>query len=83
MKTIRSIWSLILILLIQLPVEAVAVADEKKDSLFFESKKELMTAFWEEPFSWNAIRSNHAPLGPIWGTEMWEWLLLHPITARR
>lgn len=67
MKTIRSIWSLILILLIQLPVEAVAVADEKKDSLFFESKKELMTAFWEEPFSWNAIRSNHAPLGPYMG----------------
>lgn len=39
----------------------------KQDSLYFESKKELMTATWTEPFSWNAIRSNHAPLGPYMG----------------
>lgn len=42
-------------------------ADEKKDSLFFESKKELLTAVWDEPFGWNNIRSNHAPLGPYMG----------------
>lgn len=38
-----------------------------KDSLFFEQKRELLTATWNEPFSYSSIKSNHAPLGPYMG----------------
>lgn len=37
------------------------------DSLFFEQKRELLTATWYEPFSYSSIKSNHAPLGPYMG----------------
>lgn len=37
------------------------------DSLFFAQKKGLLTATWKEPFSYNSIKSNHAPLGPYLG----------------
>lgn len=37
------------------------------DSLFFEQKRELLTATWHEPFSYSSIKSNHAPLGPYMG----------------
>lgn len=37
------------------------------DSLFFEQKRELLTATWHEPFSYSSMKSNHAPLGPYMG----------------
>lgn len=37
------------------------------DSLFFEQKRELLTATWQEPFSYSSIKSNQAPLGPYMG----------------
>lgn len=37
------------------------------DSLFFAQKKGLLTATWKKPFSYNSIKSNHAPLGPYLG----------------
>lgn len=67
MKLIRNLLCLGLVLFMQLQVEAATGINGRKDSLFFDSKKDLMTAFWEEPFSWNVIRSNHAPLGPYMG----------------
>lgn len=37
------------------------------DLLFFEQKKELLTARWDAPFSYSSIKSNQAPLGPYMG----------------
>lgn len=37
------------------------------DSLYYENKRELLTATWHEPFSYSSIKSNHAPLGPYMG----------------
>lgn len=38
-----------------------------QDDLFFLSKKNLMTAVWNSPFSYESIRTNHAPIGPYIG----------------
>lgn len=38
-----------------------------RDEKFFSSKKELLTAKWNQPFSYENIRSPHAPLGPYMG----------------
>lgn len=46
-------------------VQAISSSDE--DSLFFQQKRELLTATWHEPFSYSSIKSNHAPLGPYMG----------------
>lgn len=37
------------------------------DSLFFEQKRELLTATWKAPFSYSSIQSNQAPRGPYMG----------------
>ena len=36
--------------------------DEQKDEAFFAGKRNLLTAKWEEPFSYESIRSKHAPV---------------------
>ena len=41
--------------------------DEQKDEAFFAGKRNLLTAKWEEPFSYESIRSKHAPMGPFMG----------------
>lgn len=41
--------------------------DEQKDETFFAGKRNLLTAKWEEPFSYESIRSKHAPMGPFMG----------------
>lgn len=38
-----------------------------EDSLYYEQKRELLTATWHEPFSYSSIKSNQAPLGPYMG----------------
>lgn len=67
MKLIQSILFLGAAFFTPLQAGTVAKMDVEKDSLYFGSKKDLMTASWEKPFSWNEIRSNHAPLGPYMG----------------
>lgn len=37
------------------------------DKAFWESKREMLTAVWQQPFSYESIRSKHAPLGPYMG----------------
>jgi len=39
----------------------------KADSLFFASKKKLLTATWDTPFSYASIKTNNAPVGPYMG----------------
>ncbi len=41
--------------------------DEQKDETFFAGKRNLLTAKWEEPFSYESIWSKHAPMGPFMG----------------
>ena len=41
--------------------------NSQEDSLFYEQKRELLTATWHEPFSYSEIKSNQAPLGPYMG----------------
>lgn len=41
--------------------------DDRADALYFEEKRGLLTARWQEPFSYEQIRSRHAPLGPYMG----------------
>ena len=41
--------------------------DEQKDETFFAGKRNLLTAKWKEPFSYESIRSKHAPMGPFMG----------------
>ena len=40
---------------------------KQQDSIFFAQKRKLLTATWSAPFSYNSIKSNHAPLGPYMG----------------
>lgn len=37
------------------------------DKVFFDRKASLLTARWNEPFDYESIKSNHAPLGPYLG----------------
>lgn len=56
------------IFITQLPLQAQSwKAECVQDSLFFVSKKELLTARWNKPFSYTEVRSKHAPLGPYLG----------------
>lgn len=43
------------------------IKNSDADNQFFLSKKNLMTAVWNAPFSYESIRSNHAPIGPYIG----------------
>lgn len=45
----------------------VAENPSDRDVLYFEQKKDLLTASWDKPFGYESIKSNHAPLGPYMG----------------
>jgi len=47
--------------------DIVAANQSRKDSLYFEQKRGLLTAIWEKPFSYSSIKTNHAPVGPYMG----------------
>ena len=52
------------------------------DDLFFQNKKKMLTARWNSPFSQAERASKHAPKGPTWETEMWDWSVILQKTDR-
>ncbi len=47
--------------------QIIAAKQAKADAEFFGKKKQLLTATWNAPFSYNSIKTNNAPIGPYMG----------------
>ena len=47
--------------------QTIAAKQAKADATFFAKKKQLLTAIWHAPFSYNSIKTNNAPIGPYMG----------------
>lgn len=65
-------WAFAIMLLASLILPAHILARQhihtpKADALFFSEKETILTARWNEPFGYETIKSNHAPLGPYMG----------------
>lgn len=65
-------WAFAIMLLASLILPAHILARQhihtpKADALFFSEKETMLTARWNEPFGYETIKSNHAPLGPYMG----------------